>query len=75
MTWVDFYNKNKANIEIRGFSHEDEEKLILHMGLAYNNSSIFRGMLDDWMEGIPSKHGAILIGRDADDDCTSQAFA
>ena len=67
MTWVEFYKKNKVNIEIRGFSPEDEEKIILHMGFAYNNSSIFRGMLDDWMEGISTKHGAILIVRDAND--------
>ena len=65
MTWVYFYEKNKANINIHGFSPQDEEKIILHMGFAYNSSSIYRGMLDDWMKGIPAKHGAISIGRDA----------
>ena len=50
MLWTAFYNQHHAKINIVGFTPQDESKIILAMHRAYDNSSIFRKMLDDWVK-------------------------
>jgi len=49
MLWTAFYNLHQAKIHIVGFTPRHESKIILAMQRAYDNSSIFRKMLDDWV--------------------------